>query len=136
MNLVPWRNKTEDIRETGISRFRDEMDTFFERLTGRNLSRDFFEPIFGTTTAGNLRLDLSETDNEIMARIEIPGIDPKDVDVRVEGNALIISGEKKLDKDEKKRNYHFVERHYGSFSRRVQLPSTVDPNKVEATYKD
>ena len=135
MNLVPWRNKSELDRETGSSRLRDDMDTLFERFMGRTLARDFFEPLLGMSSSG-LRLDLSETDTEITARVELPGIDPKDVDVRVEGNALLISGEKKVDKEEKKRNYHFVERQYGSFSRRVQLPSTVDSNKVEATYKD
>jgi HSP20 family protein len=136
MNLVPWKNKTEENRETGISRFRDEFDSMFDRFMGRGPGRDFFEPFFGMQSAAGPRLDLSETDHEITARVELPGIDPKEVDVRVEGNALVIAGEKKLDREEKQRNYHFVERQYGSFTRRVQLPSTVDPNQVDASYKD
>ena len=63
-------------------------------------------------------------------------MDPKDLDISVTGDVLTISGEKKREREEKEQNYHLVERSYGKFSRSVRLPSTVDPDRVEASYKD
>ncbi len=138
MNIIPWLSKREDNRggsipESGITRFRDEMDHLFDRF--------FMDPFGMEHTAGRFglggpRLDLAESDHDVVVKAELPGIDPKEVDLRVEGNMLTIRGEKKQEKEEKRRDYHYVERQYGSFHRSVQLPSTVDPDKVEAAYKD
>jgi len=72
----------------------------------------------------------------LYAEAELPGVDPKDVDVQVMGTTLTIRGEKKHEKEERRRDYHFVERRYGSFQRIVQLPTSVDSNKVDASFKD
>lgn len=77
-----------------------------------------------------------EDSERLYVETEIPGIDPKEVDVRLEGNVLTIRGEKKQEQEEKRRNYHYVERQYGAFHRSVQLPASVDPEKVEAGYHD
>jgi HSP20 family protein len=68
--------------------------------------------------------------------MELPGVRPEDVDIRITGGVLTIRGEKREEKEEKNKNLHFTERSFGSFQRSVQLPSTVDPDKVEATFKN
>src|SRR2546430_14615266 len=67
--------------------------------------------------------------------IEVPGIDEKDIDVRIENNTLTVHGERKFEKEEKEENYRRVERQYGSFTRSFTLPSTVDPEQVQAHYE-
>ena len=65
---------------------------------------------------------------------EVPGIDEKDIDVRIEGNTLTVHGERKLEKEEKEENFRRVERHYGSFTRSFTLPGSVDTGQVSADY--
>jgi HSP20 family protein len=66
--------------------------------------------------------------------MEVPGIDEKDIDVRMENNTLTVHGERKFEKEEKEENYRRVERQYGSFTRSFTLPSSVDPGQVSANY--
>lgn len=138
MNIIPWLSKREEMPrgsspETSISRLRHEMDNLFDRFFSDPFTT--MEP-FGARGGFGPRIDLAESDSEVTVKAELPGIDPKDVDLRVEGNMLLIRGEKKQEKEEKRRDYLYVERQYGSFQRSVQLPSTVDPDKVDAAYKD
>ncbi len=77
-------------------------------------------------------VDVYEYDQELTFKIEVPGIDEKDIKVEVENNVLTVHGERKLEKDIKKENFHRMERHYGAFSRSFTLPSTVDANRIEA----
>src|SRR5438045_6056692 len=79
-------------------------------------------------------VDVYEDEHNITLKIEVPGIDEKDIDVRIENNTLTVHGERKYEKEEKEENYRRVERQYGSFTRTFTLPSTVDPEKVSATY--
>jgi len=81
-------------------------------------------------------VDIHEQDGNLVLKAELPGIDPKDVDVRVENNVLTLRGERKLDSEVKRENYHRVERSYGSFSRSFTLPSVVDTDKIKAEFKD
>ena len=81
-------------------------------------------------------LDLSETKDEFVVKAEVPGIDPKNIDISLSEGMLTIKGEKKQEKEEKDENYHFVERSYGSFIRSVRLPGQVQGDKVKASYKD
>jgi HSP20 family protein len=81
-------------------------------------------------------VDIYEQDNNIVIKAELPGVDPKDVDIRLDNNILTIKGERKLDNEVKKENYHRVERAYGVFTRSFTLPSGVDPNGIKAEYKD
>ncbi len=66
--------------------------------------------------------------------MEVPGIDEKDIDIRLENNVLTVSGERKIEKEEKQENFHRVERRYGTFSRSFTLPNTVDSEGVTASY--
>ena len=81
-------------------------------------------------------VDIYEQDNNIVIKTELPGLDPKDVDIRLDNNVLTIKGERKLDNEVKKENYHRVERSYGAFTRSFTLPNTVDPNSIKAEFKD
>jgi len=137
MALIPWKGKN---RENGggqalapLAEFRSEMNRLFD---------SFFHDPFGSMgeSLGNLSawspsLDVAETDNEVTVRAEIPGADPKDIDVSVEGNRLLISGEKKESSEKKEQSFYQRETYYGRFSRQVELPQGVDPNNVNAEYK-
>jgi HSP20 family protein len=78
-------------------------------------------------------VDVYEDEHNITLKIEVPGIDEKDIDVRMENSVLTVHGERKFEKEEKEENFHRVERQYGSFTRSFTLPSTVDPDQVRAT---
>ena len=80
-------------------------------------------------------VDVYEDEHSITLKIEVPGIDEKDIDVRVENNTLTVQGERKLEKEEKEENYRRIERQYGSFTRTFTLPNTVDTESVAANYE-
>jgi HSP20 family protein len=81
-------------------------------------------------------VDIFEQEGNIVLKAELPGVDPKDVDVRVENNVLTLRGERRLDAEVKKESYHRVERSYGGFGRSFTLPMAVDTEKIKAEYKD
>jgi HSP20 family protein len=87
-----------------------------------------------TTTNFAPPVDIYEDEHNISLRMEVPGIDENDIDVRIEGNTLTVHGERKLEKDEKEENYRRIERQYGSFTRSFTLPNSVDPSQVSAHY--
>ena len=94
---------------------------------------------FGTsleTVAFTPHLDVSEDDNNYMVAVELPGMDEKDIDLEIKDGNLLIRGEKKFERDEKRKGgYHLVERSYGSFLRTVPLSFDVEPDAIEAVYK-
>jgi len=79
-------------------------------------------------------VDVYEDEHNVTLKIEVPGIEEKDIDVRIENNVLTVHGERKFEKEEKEENYRRVERQYGSFTRSFTLPNTVDAEKVSANY--
>ncbi len=81
-------------------------------------------------------VDIYETDQDLVLKAELPGVDAKDVEVRVEDNTLFLKGQRNIRKEVKEENYHRVERSYGAFSRTFALPSSIDADKVTAEYKD
>jgi len=81
-------------------------------------------------------VDIYEQEGHIVLKAELPGIDPKDVDIRLENNVLTLRGERKVDNDVQRDSYHRVERAYGSFTRSFTLPSVVDQEHIKADYKD
>jgi HSP20 family protein len=87
-----------------------------------------------TTSSFAPAVDVYEDEHKVTLKIEVPGIDEKDIDVRVENNTLTVHGERKIEKEEKEENYRRVERQYGSFVRTFTLPQTVDTDNVSATY--
>src|ERR1700688_3093393 len=87
-----------------------------------------------TSTAFVPPVDVYEDEHSVTLKIEVPGIEEKDIDVRIENNTLTVHGERKFEKEEKEENYRRVERQYGSFTRTFNLPPTVDAEKISATY--
>jgi|SRR5579871_2663971 len=79
-------------------------------------------------------VDILETDNELVLKADVPGVDQKDIDIRIENGTLSIKGERKFEKDEKSKGFHRMERSYGSFVRYFTLPETVDTEHVKADY--
>ena len=111
-----------------------EFTTLQDRMN--RLFRDSFsdhEEALTTSTFVPL-VDVYEDAHNITLKIEVPGIEEKDIDVRIENNALTVHGERKFEKEEKEENFRRVERQYGSFTRSFTLPSTVNPEQVQAHY--
>jgi len=79
-------------------------------------------------------VDIYEDAQKVMLKLEVPGIDQKDLDVRIEDHTLTVKGERKFESEEKEQNFHRIERRYGSFYRAFTLPSTVDTENVAASY--
>src|SRR5580700_7730413 len=80
-------------------------------------------------------VDIYEDEHSIQLKLEVPGIDEKDLDIKVENNTLTVSGERKFEKEEKEENFHRVERRYGSFTRSFTLPTTVNTEDIKADYE-
>jgi HSP20 family protein len=87
-----------------------------------------------TTASFVPAVDIYEDTQKVVLKLEVPGIEEKDLDVRVENNTLTVKGERKFEKEEKEENFHRIERRYGSFYRAFTLPSTVNTENVQASY--
>jgi HSP20 family protein len=117
-------------------------DPFREFTTLQDRMNRLFQQSFGegreeslTTGAFAPAVDVYEDEHNVTLKIEIPGIDEKDLDIRVENNTLTVHGERKFEKEEKEENYRRIERQYGSFTRSFTLPNTVDPDSIHANYE-
>ena len=119
--LVPWR----PLRE-----LKREMDRLWNEFFGRERLPEPFE------TEWMPALDVSETKEAVIVRADVPGIDPEDLEITISGNVLTIKGEKKQEHEEKGENFYRVERSYGSFVRSVQIPTEIETDKIEASYKN
>jgi HSP20 family protein len=106
-----------------------DFDRFFEDLEpGMGLMRKEGEKAWSPA------VDIYEDDKEIVIKADLPEVDEKDIDLRVDDGQMTIKAERKFEHEEKKENYHRVERRYGSFMRSFALPETVDPEKIAAKY--
>jgi HSP20 family protein len=100
-----------------------------------SLFRDFSEGDSPLTTASFVpAVDIYEDAQKLVLKLEVPGLEENDLDVRVENHTLTVRGERKFEKEEKEENFHRIERRYGSFYRAFTLPSTVDNESVQANY--
>lgn len=119
-------------------------DPFRDMVTLREKMNRMFEDVFSgrsedkELTAGTWApsVDIFETENELVMTAEIPGIEEKDVEIKVEDNTLSIRGERKFEKETKEENYHRIERSHGSFYRAFTLPSSVDPERIQAEQEN
>jgi HSP20 family protein len=129
--IAPWKASREVASLTDLEKMRQGMDrlwdSFFEGWPFRR----------GEEAAGWVpSLDVSETKTDIIVKAEVPGMDPKDIDISLSNEVLTIKGERKQEREEKDENYHFVERSFGSFARSVRLPNEVKGEKISASYRD
>src|ERR1017187_1899965 len=81
-------------------------------------------------------VDIFENGDNLVLKAELPGVNPDDVEIRVENNTLYLKGERKFEKEVEEQSYHRVERSYGTFTRTFSLPNSIDADKVAANYKD
>ena len=117
-------------------------DPFREFVTLQDRMNRLFRDSFGpegreealTNTTFAPPVDVYEDEHNVTLKIEVPGIEEKDIDVRIENNTLTVHGERKFEKEEKEENYRRVERQYGSFTRTFTLPNTVEQESVQADY--
>jgi HSP20 family protein len=114
----------------GLTSLQDQVNRLFED----NLTRDRSGHADLATWAPPV--DIYETENELVLKVDLPDLQDKDIDVRVENNMLTIRGERKFDKDVNEDNYLRVERAYGSFMRSFSLPNTVSSENIRAEYRD
>jgi HSP20 family protein len=112
-----------------------ELNTLQDRVN-RLFHESFSEGKDNSLATSNFApaVDVYEDEHNVTLKIDVPGIDEKDIDVRIENNTLTVHGERKFEKEEKEENFRRVERQYGSFTRSFTLPTTVDAEKVSATY--
>jgi len=128
MAIVRW----EPFRD--LVSLQERMNRLFEEsFRGINRSGNEEEWSVGTWAPA---VDIYEQNSNIVLKAELPGVDPKGVDIRVENNVLTLRGERKFDGEVKRDSYHRVERAYGAFSRSFTLPSVIDTEKIQADYKD
>jgi HSP20 family protein len=135
-DIIPW-NREES---SGLSKrtetpdmflsLRDEMDRLFDSFLSSSFDLTPFE-----SKGFSPQMDVSENDKEIKVSVELPGMEEDDVQVSLSRNTLTISGEKKIEKEDKSKNYHRIERSYGTFSRSIPLPEGIDQDKIEAVFK-
>lgn len=122
MELVPWRPFGE------ISLFQGEMDKLRDRFFGQR-------PLAGTFTEEWLpSVDISETEDKLLIKAELPGLETQDVNVSISGDLLTIKGEKKKEKEEKGEHHYYMERYSGSFERSFRIPVNVKSDQVEAVF--
>lgn len=118
--MTPW---------TGFTSLKKEMDRLLDRF-------DFDLPEFRGLGEWTPALDFKETPDAFVATVEVPGIDPKELEVNVEGQVLTVKGEKKQEREEKGEQYYRMERSWGAFARSLRLPAPVDADKVTAAFKN
>jgi HSP20 family protein len=117
-------------------------DPFHEFSTLQDRMNRLFRDSYGsegreealTTSAFAPAVDVYEDEHNLTLKVQVPGIDEKDIDIRIENNTLTLHGERKFEKEEKEENFRRVESSYGSFTRQFTLPNTVDAEKVTASY--
>ncbi|HZZ86407.1 MAG TPA: Hsp20/alpha crystallin family protein [Anaeromyxobacteraceae bacterium] len=113
----PWRD---------LARMQDEVTRMFDdRLTTSP----------GESVGWTPKCDIFEDGENLALRFDLAGVDPKDVDIRFENGVLTVRGERKMEKEENRENYHRVEMSYGTFTRSFTVPGTIDPEKIRAESK-
>jgi HSP20 family protein len=126
MSLMRWR-PTHD-----LTSMREEMnrlfDNFFSGLPERR--RGLLESEWAPS------IDVAETDEDIVVTAELPGVKQEEVDITIADDVLTLKGEKKEEKEVKEKNYHRIERSYGSFQRSISLPTGTKADEAKASYKD
>ena len=116
---------------------RRDFSTLQDRIN--RIARETFSPERSdealTTSNFAPPVDVYEDEHNITLKIEVPGIDEKDINVTIENNTLTVRGERRFEKDEKEENFQRIERMFGSFTRSFTLPNTVDPEQISAHYE-
>lgn len=135
-----WENLSEGWREL-LSRGGESLTHFSHAKEAVTPERDALATSFATSSPANfprwslLAGEMEETVKDLVVRIELPGMDKDDCRIRIEGNTLYVSGEKRFERETHDSTYHIMERAYGAFQRVIPLPGNVDIDQAEANYK-
>lgn len=141
-NLIPWRRESatpavmrrEENPFVDLHRRMNELfDGFFSDV--ESAADSPFALASRGSAAALPRVDVSETDKEVLVSADLPGMDEKDVQVTLDNDVLTIRGTRSEEREEKKRDYHLMERSYGEFHRAIALPAGIDRDKAKATFK-
>lgn len=111
----------------------------FDPLTNLRVFEDAFTRLFNepqTNRPWSPAVDIYETENELVLKADLPDVDQKDIDVRVENQTLTIAGQRKFEKEEKRKGFHRIERSYGNFVRSFAVPSAFNTDQIAAQYKN
>jgi HSP20 family protein len=123
MNIIRWTPFRDLVTA------REKMNCFFEEdFTSRGEEKDM------AASTWTPSVDIYENENELVLSAETPGIEDKDIEIKIENNTLSIEGERKIEKETKEENYHRIERSYGSFYRSFTLPTNVNQDNIKAEY--
>jgi HSP20 family protein len=114
----------------GISSLQEQVNRLFDEKLFRGRAED------SSLTTWAPAVDIYETENELVVKADLPDVDEKDLDVRIEDNTLTIRGERKFEKSVSEDNFLRVERAYGVFSRSFSLPNTVNAEAIKAEYRN
>jgi len=121
MNIIRW----DPFRD--LATLRERMNRLFEEAyTSRGEEKDM------VASTWNPSVDIYETENELVLKAELPGIDENDIEIKIEDNTITLRGDRKFEKETKEENYHRIERSYGSFYRSFTLPRNIDQDKIKA----
>jgi len=138
--ILPLKRRSDKMSvrredESPVMAIQNEMNHMFDQFFSDPFT---LVPIAATRLASEFtpRIDVAETDTELKVTAELPGMDEKDIQINLEQDALLISGEKKADVEEKSKNFHRIERSYGSFQRVIPLATEVVEEKIEAVFKN
>lgn len=114
----------------GLSTLQDQVNRLFDDSFGRAHTGQ------ADLAAWSPAVDIHEAENELVVKADLPGLQEKDIDIRVENNTLSIRGERKFEREVNEENYLRVERTYGSFTRSFSLPNTIHTEGIRADYHD
>jgi HSP20 family protein len=139
MRLVPrWKKPStapstqESLPASSLFQLRSQLDGILDRFLQDPWGA--FDAKTSAWAGWSPAVDVAETEKEVVVKMEIPGVEPKDLDISVCRNVLSVAGEKKESQEKKGENFHFSERRFGAFRRDVELPAMVDEAKVDADY--
>lgn len=110
-------------------------DPFFSHFFGKGWLSPFFDDL-SPRSSGFPKVDIEETDKAIIVKLDLPGVDPKDVEIQLQDNHLVISGKSESEDEVKKKHYYHKERRFGSFQRQIPLPCPVTEKDIKAKAKD
>lgn len=119
-----------------LANLHDQIDQLFDQAFRGYGFPSLFENQLGNREFFRPSLDIKESPKAYTITVEMPGVDKKNVDVQVEGEALIVRGEKRQEDEKDEEQYHYVERSYGSFQRILAVPQDADPEGIDANFRD
>lgn len=137
--LAPWRTRKSELSHRSgdgdpLALFRNRMNEVFDEMFREAPTKELFFGGDDWTRLEGPSFEVSESDEELRVKAELPGIAEKDVEVTVENGMLLVKGEKRAERDEKHRRFHVSEVSYGSFERSIPLPAGADVDGAKATF--